>query len=115
MYPQIEEKLFEWFIFQRKRKIAISFKMLQETASQLATELKIEGSILWVQNFEKRYNLKSRSVTKVPSKAGHQIKPLVGKFFNVINSVRESYDESHIWNYDEVPFYFELPQSKRGK
>lgn len=109
-YPELENELFDWFLFKRERKIPVSFSMLKETAQKLAMELKIDGfkaSNGWVENFETRHNLESRSVTRKCQNTVGQMKPLFELFFCKINSAIEKFDEHHIWNYDEIPIYFQ--------
>jgi len=110
MYSQIEHELFEWFLFERAKKIPISTKLLQAKSLEIAKELNItafNGSIGWIQKFEKRYNLVSRCVTHYSNKTIGYAKTEIKSFYDKLNNVIKNYTHDEIWNFDEVPIYFE--------
>eukprot|EP01022_Parablepharisma_sp_SALTPOND_P000666 TRINITY_DN1039_c1_g1_i1.p1 TRINITY_DN1039_c1_g1~~TRINITY_DN1039_c1_g1_i1.p1 ORF type:complete len:633 (+),score=65.21 TRINITY_DN1039_c1_g1_i1:444-2342(+) len=109
-HPELEEALYNWFIFQRARKIPVTDKLLQSAALKIAKELRIENfkaSMGFIQKFKERNNLVKRSHTRFATKTASAMTPIIAKFFTELNVVISEYTPDKIWNYDEIPVYFE--------
>ncbi|TGZ73237.1 hypothetical protein CRM22_001632 [Opisthorchis felineus] len=64
-YPELDEKLYEWFLSARSRNVPTSGRLLQKKAIELAKSLGIEGfcaSNGWLDKFQKRKNITGVSV-----------------------------------------------------
>eukprot|EP01022_Parablepharisma_sp_SALTPOND_P015453 TRINITY_DN2184_c0_g1_i1.p1 TRINITY_DN2184_c0_g1~~TRINITY_DN2184_c0_g1_i1.p1 ORF type:complete len:724 (+),score=45.23 TRINITY_DN2184_c0_g1_i1:74-2173(+) len=109
-HPDLENALYEWFVFQRSRKIPVNDKQLQAAAMQIAEELGLEDckcSLGYIARFKKRNGLVQRSATRFATKRAGEMKQLIAEFFNKVNKLVPKYSKDDIWNYDEIPVYFE--------
>ncbi len=109
-HPKLEEALLEWFVFQRARTLPINNKTLQNAAKIIAEELKIrdfKASKGFIDKFKRRNSLVTRRRTRLSTKPIEEMKELIIRFYEEVNSIIELYPPDKVWNYDEVPIFFE--------
>lgn len=112
-YPQLEDRLYQWFLRQRKFKSAISMPILKAKAIQIFNKIKqsddehFTASIRWFDRFKKRYGLRNLTIT------GEQVDCDMGSILPFKEKLKEKIAEKdlklfQIYNADETGLYWKL-------
>ena len=60
-YPELDKKIYDWFLMTRQKNLPVSGKLLQEKANTLAEELScvnFTASNGWLFKFQRRHNIR---------------------------------------------------------
>ncbi|KAI6649591.1 Tigger transposable element-derived protein 6-like [Oopsacas minuta] len=106
----LDEKLWEWFVATRSKKIPVSGPILQEKALDIATELEktdFKAANDWLEKFHLRYNVNFQVLSG--ERAGID-QAVVKNWKQRLDSLINEYSPDDIFNFDETGlFYKALP------
>lgn len=111
-WPELEVKLKEWVLKQRKEGYVVSGTSILSEARIMAVRMKIKdfkGSTFWISSFMKRNRLTVRAVSSVGQKLPDDWEQQMMNFVDFVSKNKEAYSLQHIGNMDEVPVTFDMP------
>lgn len=120
-FEKIEEKVYEWILEQRNKKLIVRLKDIKEKALSFKTEENFCASNGWFANFKKRYKISHRSPTHVMSTftdkcidaMAEYLKELMKERFEIERcSFLHSKKSILFINFDEVPIFFDISSSR---
>jgi Tc5 transposase-like DNA-binding protein len=121
-YREINKYTYEEMMKARSTYKIVNASHIRGFAMQKFQELKddsfhtFKASESWLTRFKRRYGISSRKITRLVSKreVKSELEILISaeKFQTDIRSIKEYFDEDHIFNTDQCPFQYELA-SKR--
>ena len=111
LYPELNEKIFEWVSSARAKNIPITGRMIQEKAIILSTELGYDdftASNGWLNRFQIRHNIKcsilSGESADVPT-------DVIEDWSKRLSDICSGYDDKNIFNCDETGYFIGLCQT----
>ena len=114
-WPKMEEKLYEWFKEQRRKRYPVTEDRLIFKANEIFAEVypemlgKFIASRGWMCKFNERHRISRRVRTgngqKIPNNAGDLCKSFISFTSNTISNYKIS--DSCVGAADEVPLYFD--------
>lgn len=119
-FPEIEEKIYDWIVIERKvNKRIITYKNIRDKALKFAEENKIENfcaSNGWIERFLNRKNLVSRKITSVgqeDNRSSVEIRQTVLNYFEEIQQRLGNVENLNVvLNMDETPIYIDMMNSR---
>lgn len=117
-YPELEDKVFEWFFKQRERNCTINGQIIKEKAlsefQRMYPDKEINSfnaSNGWLQKFRKRYGIRSIKVCgEILSNETSEITPFIHKLRSIINEMELT--SNQMYNADESGLYYRLLPDK---
>ena len=111
---QINDQVYEWFVAQRSKNIAISGPLLQEYARKVSEELNsatnsFQASNGWLEKFKIRYNIHFRTICGESRSVDQTI---VDDWKSRLLSMIEHYKPEDVFNVDETGLFFKLMPDK---
>jgi hypothetical protein len=110
---EINDNVYEWFVAQRAKNIAISGPILQEYARQIGNKFnnseKFKASNGWLEKFRTRYNISFRVISG-ESRAVDQ--GTIDDWKSRLRNIIEDYDPVDIFNMDETGLFYKLMPDK---
>lgn len=111
---EINEQVYDWFVAQRSKNIAISGPVLQEYARKVAEELNSSSNAFrasngWLEKFKARYNIHFRTICG-ESRSVNQV--TVDDWKIRLSNIIEHYDPENIFNCDETGLFYKLMPDK---
>lgn len=109
----IDEKLLEWFKFQREKRIPLNSSILSEKATQISKDLNVENFRCppsWIERFKKRHKIKFSVISGEANSVNMKVVDdwLTSKW----PELRSKYEERDIFNADETGLLFKALPSK---
>lgn len=107
----IDDYLYKWFQHKRLKNFIITDDILRTKALDLVKEMKMnnfKASSGWLQSFKRRHQIQSFKLTGEADLIDTNV---VDDFHTAVKNKLEQYDESNIFNCDELAlFYKGLPE-----
>ncbi|KAG0439732.1 Tigger transposable element-derived protein 6 [Dictyocoela muelleri] len=107
-----DEKLFEWFVFKRKRFFTIQDFCLQKNGLKSADIYKFgnfKASSGWLQKFKTRHNITSKFIK---GESGLVDENVLEEFKDVYSKKLSSYNKADVFNCDETGLLFKCTPNK---
>ena len=122
----MEQKLFEWVLEERQKKLSVSMKEISDRARIFFSECyplaaeRFSASHGWFSKFVTRFNLSRRSPTHVVQQVRSEVEEDMKSFWKNIYEIRskaetfreEGISKTIILNIDEVPVTLDLSQNR---
>ena len=117
-YKEIEDHLINWIKEMRKKKLAISYKMIKEEALKVSNDPEFKATPGWFQRAKKRMKLARRVPThiiqKLCEKSGKDIQIYLAKLqqlkLDILTKPRGA--DIIFCNFDETPLQFDMASGK---
>ena len=116
-YPEVEEATFNWFTTMQENNVALSDDLVVAAAKRFyaliprgSNEKELQFSHGWVQNFKKRYNIKS--YTRHGEDASANVSEEVLKRMEDIKTLISQYRSCDIFNMDETGLFYRLEPNR---
>jgi transposase-like protein len=120
-FPEAEEKLYTWIIYQRKQGLAVAYITIRNKMLEILKEPEMlvlydnlgedfKTSQRWILGFMKRFNLALRRRTRISQKLPDKIQEQLEKFDQFVKNLRieKSFELGNILNMDETPVWFDM-------
>lgn len=112
LYPQLEDKIYEWFIEARQKNVPVSGKLLQEKANSLAIELgceKFTASNGWLFKFQRRHQIRCINLHGTSSEVTVET---VDTWVQHVKELCKEYERHNIFNLDETGLLYRCMPNK---
>ena len=115
-FPEVEERLYRWFLTQREKRLNVNYHRVQEEAHKIREELEIDKenfvcSNKWIWGFCKRHSITSRRIThhgQEDKRDAVYVKRTVEDYLLAVQHLTADLDSAHIFNMDETPVYVDM-------
>ncbi|GBC35010.2 pogo transposable element with KRAB domain [Rhizophagus irregularis DAOM 181602=DAOM 197198] len=127
-YPEVEKKLYDWIIEQRKQGFAVTYSIIRVKMLEILRDpdiIVLYGNLMndfkmsnrWLYAFMKRQKLSLRHHTKISQKLPQQTEQLLESFYRFVTRLRieKSYKMCNIFNMDETPVYFDMAGNEKNR
>lgn len=113
-HPEIEKKLYHWFVKQRMKNIGVSAEMLKMKAKSIHNEIggqSFNASNGWFMNFKKRFGIRRLKICgeKLSAQA-ESVEPFKVLLNEIICAMNLTHDQ--IYNADETGLFWRLLPDK---
>lgn len=111
-FVEIESKLVNWIDDCNSKGIKVTVDLIRHTALELATQDNLCGfsaSNGWIQKFMDRNNIAN---VKIHGEEGSVSETTVTKWINSLNDRIDNFEESDIFNLDELGLFFKLTAAR---
>lgn len=118
-FPQLEEKIHDRILIHRENGLIVNGKWITQVAREEAEKMGIDENAFkaskgWIYRFLKRYDMSLRTSTTVGQKEPDDAREQALQFFHYFSKLRQDYTD-YVFTYanmDEVPVWFDMPQSR---
>lgn len=111
--PLVEKKLYEWFLSQRKKNVALSSEILKHKAMQISQNIgtPFNASNGWFINFKKRFGIRQLKICGEKLSANPEsVSPFICSLKEKIKELELTND--HIYNADETGLFWKILPNK---
>lgn len=105
-YPQLEDKVKQWFAQARNSNVPVGGNILREKARVFAEKMGIEdfrASDGWFDRFKKRHNIKFKKLSGESASVSDNV---CSKWKDELKKIIEPYDNKNIFNADETGLFY---------
>ncbi|XP_030766438.1 jerky protein homolog [Sitophilus oryzae] len=112
--PELEIRLYRWFLAQRERNMPVSGDLIRQKALSLSVSLSVAGfkaSDGWLQHFKQRHGVRLLKISgEKLSSQPELIDPFKARLRRVIQE--HNLNEHQLYNADETGLYWQLLPDK---